>query len=285
MKRRDHALLLCPNIDTELQTIVWIARTLNMTVLDDHTTVGLPPQVVAGIQTYKFREIWIVTPEIEAHDPDLAILHQRLRAIGLSPTILIYRSEHSTHIDRPSPKTTLAEFISLADIDREDCRLIGASQKIQRGVGILHHEQVNGLRVAGYTRHEIMDVFALYRTVKRSTSMVFSQMESEARLAWARRRNVHGFILVTSRSSEAIRELILQLMLEAHCEHYPLLLASNDQSHFFLHNIDPFLRDRLMSRIKEGTPCLTDRKEGWSFHHQTGGTKYTSDDIFNALLP
>lgn len=132
---------------------------------------------------------------------------------------------------RPS---ALAQFITLGGYtDKEIQRLVGHNPKTVHGIGIYDASVGWGLRAAGYSPVEIMEVLDLRARIMRKTTKDFDGVMERARKAWRNReRNGWYFLMIAGGNvaSGIVQAAVEDATMNGHEEDaLPIVLSSQDE--------------------------------------------------------
>lgn len=285
MRDISNVVLVCPDNDAESRMILLIAYDAGMCVIRSGQGHGATLERERGsicdlIRATEKKEAWIVEmPGVE--------IEQSLRWRGIKVVIIDHHSYGN--LDRSHDKngnplpSSLEQLLKLMRIDDRYLKRRAFDPTLVYGVGIMDARFVNGLREAGFTHDEIVDVLNFRRECARAGFPDFDKAEEAARKAWDASRMENGYIVVESDSEIPIRGAVAENTIDEDLDKHPIIISDRNGNQIFVQNVDPSLVAKLMQAIKGHTFSFGEGR-CWGVDNVRGDTEYVLSDIMNVLI-
>lgn len=276
-------VLICPRNDAESQTIAHLAENLGMTViLSDQkhgATLDKEPDLTNRLSATNKQDVWVVEIPNEA-------VEESLRTQGLNVEVI----DHHRYgdLDRTrAPEgnvlpSSLEQFLTKTHITDADLVAWGFDPKTIRGVGIMDHKFVQGLREAGYTQAEIAAVVEFRQRLAAEADPQYVERVSAAEQEWAKRQERDGFIVVESNLPYDCRGLVSEAAMKAGLDTTPMVISVLSGGKIFVQNIPPAGVTQLIEHFK---PLVAEPRLAFGFGancmgvDNSGNTKPVTLDV------
>ncbi len=252
----ERVVLVCPRNDAESQTIMHLAEKLRMTIIvsdQKHgATLDKESDIAHKVDATPKQEVWIV--EI----PNAAV-EETLRTQGLAEEVIDHhrygsldRTQSANGATLPS---SLEQFMAKTHITDAELTVWGYDPKTIRGIGIMDHGFVQGLRDRQYDQTDIAQVIAFRQQLAAEVDPQYPARVRAAEQEWACRREQDGFTIVESTLSYDARAVISEAAMKEGKDTDPMIISVMSGTKFYVQNISPsgvgYLIDHFQSLVTE----------------------------------
>jgi len=281
---RKEVLLVCPKNDAESDLILQLATHAGIRAYQSNQLHGArlekENRLPAAIQEAGKPHVWIV----EMPGP---ALEQELREQGYDVHLIDHHGYQS--MDRATDPTTgerlpssLAQFLTKAEITDEELAEWGYDPKTVHGIGIMDEAFVEGLRKAGYTQEELNRVLDTNAAYARANIPDFEEIAEAAKEAWKARKTVDGYTVVTSDYHKDIRGAISQLTVREGKDTEPIVISSVNGAVIHVQQVPTAITEHLMKTIK-GNTFTFGNGQCWGIDSRKGGAPVSLDVILKEI--
>ncbi|MCX6715082.1 MAG: hypothetical protein NTX72_04685 [Candidatus Uhrbacteria bacterium] len=238
MKNLNHVLLYDVDNDAESRLIFLIALAAGITVVRSSQPHGASLERENGalelVRASRKTDVWTV--EL----PGLATENQ-LRRHGLNVIIIDHHTYsgldrvHDEHGNRK--KSSLEQFLALAEITDDDLRAWGFDPRLVLGIGVMDDRYTKGLRSEGFAPEEVRRVLAYRELLDRQITPEYDLITKTSRLVWKNRRKQLGYIICTSTSNLRVSYAIGNRSIEDALEEHPIIIADRGGRQVYVNNI------------------------------------------------
>ncbi|MDP3970908.1 MAG: hypothetical protein Q8P90_04360 [bacterium] len=248
----ERVVLVCPRNDAESQTITHLAERLGMTVITSDqkhgATLDKEPDLSNKLSATQKQEVWIIEiPNVE--------IEEALRVSGLELEVIDHHRYGS--LDRTQASngralpSSLEQFMARTHITDTELMAWGYDPKTVRGIGIMDHGFVQGLRNHQYDQADIARVIEFRQQLAAEIDPQYPERVIAAEQDWAQRREQDGFMVVESTQPYDARTFISEAAMKAGLDTKPVVISVNSGAKIYVQNINP-----------AGVPALIEHYKG-----------------------
>lgn len=237
---RASIVLVCVDNDPEARMIRRLAEGLGISLVLSKQPHGArlekEPDLVARIAATGKRVVWTVEIPGPATEAEL---------VAAGYTVVFIDHHHENDLDRThNPdgtlrRSSLEQFLALADVRDEEIVALGWNPRTVRGLGVLDDRYAKGLRDEGYTADEIEAVLNLRNVFKVELEPNFAAECAAAERAWRRRRTHGRYTVVISDDPSKVRAEVAIWTIRDGVDTQPLIIVEHKERALYVQNVDP----------------------------------------------
>lgn len=204
--------LLCTTNDPESLTIVRIARTLGISLIESKqmhgATLAHEPKLFERVQELGKRTNLAI---VEIPGPRE---EEELRKQGIRVHIIDHHVYES--LDRMQEESSLTQFLRLFEVTNKELKSAGFDPDVMRGVALLDQGFVWELARSNLSQEKQKEARAYYLARKREIHPRYQEVEEAAREAWKHAYVHDGIMIIRANSTHHLREALSFLIADAY---------------------------------------------------------------------
>jgi len=285
MRDMFHVLLYTVDNDPEARLILLIALRANITTIRSTQPHGASFDQEHGVlelaRATKKHEIWTI--ELPGLKTEML-----LREHGFIVTPI----DHHTYgeLDRvhdpitcERKKSSLEQFLAMAQITNDDLRSWGFDPRTVLGVGVMDDRFAHGLRSEGFTPKEVLRVLNFRKKLHIQIDPNYMASLRAAKKVWQDRQAVNGYFVCESNFDVRIAYALGILTIEQGEDEHPVIISDRNGRQCYANNLRQEEIQHLTTYFREFHTFTYGSGRCWGIDNDRRDTQVTLNDVIHAL--